>query len=137
MLLVVGLGNPGPEYAGHRHNVGFMVIDELARWQDADSFRSKFTGSFSRLRLPEQDLLLLKPQTYMNRAGQSVQTAAAFFRVAAADIVIIHDEVDLPLGTVRLKHGGGHAGHNGLRSIKSRLGTADFGRIRIWLRSYL
>lgn len=131
MLLVVGLGNPGREYADDRHNVGFMVIDELARWQDAEPFRSKFSGKLARLRLPDEDLLLLKPQTFMNAAGDSVQPAAAFFRIAAADIVVLHDEADLPLGTVRLKRGGGHAGHNGLRSIISRLGSADFGRVRV------
>lgn len=131
MILVVGLGNPGGEYARDRHNVGFMVVDELARWKGADPFRKKFSGEFARMRLPDEDLLLLKPQTFMNRAGDSVQPAAAFFRIPARDVVVVHDEVDLPLGTVRLKHGGGHAGHNGLRSVIARLGTADFGRIRV------
>jgi peptidyl-tRNA hydrolase, PTH1 family len=132
MLLVVGLGNPGREYADHRHNVGFMVLDELARVKGAESFRSKFAGQLSRLRLSGDDeLLLLKPQTFMNESGRSVGPAAGFFRVPAAQILVVHDELDLAGGEVRLKQGGGHAGHNGLRSIISCLGTPDFGRIRI------
>jgi peptidyl-tRNA hydrolase, PTH1 family len=131
MLLVVGLGNPGREYASHRHNVGFMVLDELARAHGADPFRSKFSGAFSRLRLGGEELLLLKPQTFMNESGRSVGPAAGFFRVPPTDVLVIHDELDLPAGELRLKRGGGHAGHNGLRSIISCLGSPDFGRIRI------
>lgn len=131
MLLVAGLGNPEQGYAADRHNVGFMVVDELASLRRADPFRQKFSGELSRLRSGELDLLLLKPMTFMNRSGDSVQPATAFFRIPAEDLVVIHDEVDLPFGTVRLKLGGGHAGHNGLRSIVSRLGTADFARIRV------
>jgi PTH1 family peptidyl-tRNA hydrolase len=129
---VVGLGNPGREYASHRHNVGFMVLDELARAHGADPFRAKFSGSFSRLRLASgEELLLLKPLTFMNESGRSVGPAAGFFRVPPAEVLVVHDELDLPAGTVRLKRGGGHAGHNGLRSIISCLGNPDFGRIRI------
>lgn len=132
MLLVVGLGNPGREYADHRHNVGFMVVDELARAKGAEPFRSKFSGQLTRLRLGgDEELLLLKPQTYMNESGRSVGPAAGFFRVPAERIVVVHDELDLAGGEVRLKLGGGHAGHNGLRSIIASLGTGDFGRIRI------
>ena len=132
MLLVVGLGNPGREYASHRHNVGFMVLDELGRAHGADPFRTKFSGAFSRLRLAGgEELLLLKPQTFMNESGRSVGPAAGFFRVPPTDVLVIHDELDLPAGELRLKRGGGHAGHNGLRSIISCLGSPDFGRIRI------
>jgi PTH1 family peptidyl-tRNA hydrolase len=131
MWLVVGLGNPEPDYARDRHNVGFMVLDELASWKGADPFRKKFAGKLSRLLLGEVDLLLLKPWTYMNESGNAVQPAAAFYRIPTERILVIHDEVDLPCGTVRLKQGGGHAGHNGLRSIISRLGTAEFGRVRV------
>jgi len=132
MLLVVGLGNPGREYASHRHNVGFMVLDDLARTHRAEPFRSKFSGSFSRMRLDDgQELLLLKPMTFMNESGRSVGPAAGFFRIQAPDVVVIHDELDLSPGEVRLKRGGGHAGHNGLRSVISCLGSPDFGRIRI------
>jgi PTH1 family peptidyl-tRNA hydrolase len=131
MLLVVGLGNPGSEYAAHRHNVGFMTVDELAERTAADPFRAKFSGEIARARLEQVDAWLLKPMTYMNRSGDSVQPCAAFFKIPAEDIIVIHDDLDLPLGTVRLKQGGGHAGHNGLRSIIHRLGTPDFGRVRI------
>jgi PTH1 family peptidyl-tRNA hydrolase len=132
MLLVVGLGNPGREYAAHRHNVGFMVLDELADWQRAEPFRAKFSGLLSRLRPADgPELLLLKPQTYMNESGRSVGPAAGFFRIPAERVLVVHDELDLPPGEIRLKVGGGHAGHNGLRSIISALGTADFRRIRI------
>jgi PTH1 family peptidyl-tRNA hydrolase len=132
MLLVVGLGNPGREYAAHRHNVGFMVLDELCAMRGAEPFRSKFSGLLSRLRLEDgEELLLLKPQTYMNESGRSVGPAAGFFRIPAERVLVVHDELDLPPGEIRLKAGGGHAGHNGLRSIMAALGTPDFRRVRI------
>ncbi len=130
MLLVVGLGNPGKSYDDTRHNVGFAVVDALARAAGADAFRDKFSGLVARGRLGATDVALLKPQTFMNLSGQCVQPAAAFFKVPAADVVVVHDELDLPFGELRLKQGGGHAGHNGLRSIIERLG-ADFGRLRV------
>ena len=130
MLLVVGLGNPGSEYARHRHNVGFMVVDELARRLDCAGFRSKFSGEIVRAPIRDTEAVLLKPQTYMNLSGESVQPCAAFFKVAPDSVVVIHDELDLPFGTLRLKRGGGHAGHNGLRSIIQRMG-ADFARVRV------
>jgi PTH1 family peptidyl-tRNA hydrolase len=131
MLLVVGLGNPDSEYAAHRHNVGFMTVDELAARSGAGLFRSKFSGEIVRTSLEDIDALLLKPMTYMNRSGDSVQPCAAFFKILPDSIIVVHDDLDLPFGTIRLKKGGGHAGHNGLRSIIGRLGTADFCRVRI------
>ena len=129
MLLIVGLGNPDAGYAQNRHNIGFRVVDHLAERLDADPFRSKFSGRLSRCSLKNDDALLLKPQTYMNLSGDSVQPCAAYFKIPATDVVVIHDELDLPFGDVRLKRGGGHGGNNGVRSIIQRLGP-DFMRVR-------
>lgn len=131
MLLVVGLGNPGREYSTHRHNVGFMALDELARRAGADPFRDKFSGLLARAEIAGDQAILLEPQTYMNGSGRSVQAAMAFFKVSPAEIIVLHDELDIPFGEVRLKMGGGHAGHNGLRSIMELCGGGDFGRVRI------
>lgn len=131
MWLVVGLGNPGPRYAAHRHNVGFMVIDRLADQLRADAARDKFSGHLRSADVEGERLWLLQPQTFMNVSGASVQPAAAFFKVDPAHVLVIHDELDVPYGEVRLKLGGGHAGHNGLRSIMERLGSADFVRVRV------
>jgi len=132
MWLVVGLGNPGKEYANHRHNAGFMVVEELASKLGADAFRSKFNGEWTR-GAPKtgEECVLLKPQTFMNLSGQSAQPAAAFFKVAPANVLVVHDELDIPFGEVRLKQGGGHAGHNGLRSLIERFGTNEFARLRV------
>jgi PTH1 family peptidyl-tRNA hydrolase len=131
MLLVVGLGNPGRGYAAHRHNVGFMAIDELAARVRADPYREKFSGLFARAEIGGAAAVLLKPMTYMNESGRSVQPAMAFFRVEPSELLVLHDELDLPFGAVRLKLGGGHAGHNGLRSIMACTGDGEFGRVRI------
>lgn len=131
MWLVVGLGNPGPSYARHRHNVGFMVVDQLAERLGADPPREKHAGVLRRAEVQGVGLLLLEPQTFMNASGESVQPAAAFYKVPPERIIVLHDELDLPFGTVRLKLGGGHAGHNGLRSIIERLGTPEFIRVRV------
>jgi PTH1 family peptidyl-tRNA hydrolase len=131
MLLVVGLGNPGREYAAHRHNVGFMAVDELARRAGAEAFREKFAGVWARAEIAGEPAILLKPMTYMNESGRSVQPAMAFFKVSPAELVVLHDELDIPFGEVRLKLGGGHAGHNGLRSIMAAVGGGDFGRVRL------
>ena len=131
MWLVVGLGNPGREYASHRHNVGFMALDELARMARADSPKEKFSAEYTRLTHAGEDAVLLKPQTFMNLSGQSVQPAAAFFKVPIDRVLVVHDELDVPFGEVRLKVGGGHAGHNGLRSIIERMGGNGFARVRI------
>jgi PTH1 family peptidyl-tRNA hydrolase len=130
--LVVGLGNPGREYERSRHNVGFLVADalrEAAGWPD---YKQKFSGVWTRGALASgAPIALLKPQTFMNLSGDSVQPAAAFLKVAPADVVVVHDELDLPWSDVRLKVGGGHAGNNGIRSIIQRLGTPDFVRVRV------
>jgi PTH1 family peptidyl-tRNA hydrolase len=130
MLVVVGLGNPGKEHTAHRHNVGFMAVDALASRVGADPFREKFSGAVARAEIKGEPAILLKPMTYMNDSGRSVQPALAFYKATASELVVIHDELDLPFGDVRLKHGGGHAGHNGLRSIMAHVGTGDFGRVR-------
>jgi len=129
-LLVVGLGNPGTEHARDRHNVGWMVVDELAR-RHGGSFRSKFSGKLSEVRLGELRLALVKPETYMNLSGGSVTAAARFFKVPTGSIAVVHDEVDLDHGRLQLRLGGGLAGHNGLRSVRQSLGSAEFLRVRI------
>jgi peptidyl-tRNA hydrolase, PTH1 family len=129
-LLVAGLGNPGRQYADTRHNVGFMVADELAR-RLGGLWRGKFTGELAEVRLDGLRLALLKPQTYMNESGRSVGAAARFFKVGPESLVVVHDEVDLEPGRLQVRLGGGLAGHNGLRSVASALGTPDFARVRI------
>jgi len=129
MKLIVGLGNPGSQYAGHRHNVGFWVVDRLAAsgW----SRESKFKAEIAKARLAGADRWLFKPQTYMNASGEAVGPFARFHRLQAYEILVVHDELDLPPGAVRLKQGGGHGGHNGVRDIELHLGSADFWRLRI------
>jgi PTH1 family peptidyl-tRNA hydrolase len=129
-LLVAGLGNPGREYARTRHNVGFMVVDELAR-RHGGSFRGKFSGELAEFRLDGARLALLKPQTYMNLSGQSVGAARRFFKLPPERVLVVHDEVDLELGRLQARAGGGLAGHNGLRSVGQHLGTQDFLRLRV------
>jgi PTH1 family peptidyl-tRNA hydrolase len=129
-LLVVGLGNPGREYATTRHNIGFMVVDELAR-RHGGSWRSKFSGEVADVRLDGARIALLKPQTYMNESGRSVAAAAKFYKVDPEDLLAVHDEVDLEMGRMQARHGGGLAGHNGLRSMASALRSPEFLRLRI------
>ncbi len=131
MLLVVGLSNPGREHERQRHNVGFVVTTELASAWGLPPFKSKFNALMTRGEVDGRAVAVLQPQTYMNRSGDSVQPAAAFFGVSPAEILVVHDELDLPWKDVRIKIGGGHAGHNGLRSIVGRLGTPDFMRVRV------
>ena len=129
-LLVVGLGNPGREYAGHRHNVGRMVVDELARRYGA-SWRSKFSGHLAELRIDDHRVGLLKPETYMNESGRSVNAAKRFYKLEPDAILVVHDEGDFDLGRLQARKGGGLAGHNGLRSIAQHLKTQDFLRLRV------
>jgi PTH1 family peptidyl-tRNA hydrolase len=129
-LLVAGLGNPGREYEHTRHNVGWLVLDELAR-RHGGSWRSKFSGSLAEVRLGDAKLALLKPETYMNESGRSVAAAARFFKVPAESLLVVHDDVDLEPGRLQARRGGGLAGHNGLRSLAQHLGSQDFLRLRI------
>lgn len=129
-LLVAGLGNPGHEHARDRHNAGWMVADELAR-RHGGSFRSKFSGRLAEIRLGDARLALLEPETYMNESGSSIAAAARFFKVAPQGVLVVHDDVDLDVGRLQARLGGGLAGHNGLRSIAAALGTKDFLRLRI------
>jgi peptidyl-tRNA hydrolase, PTH1 family len=129
-LLVAGLGNPGREHAHDRHNVGWMVVDELARRHDG-SFRSKFNGRVAETRIADARVALLQPETYMNESGRSISAAARFFKVAPEDVLVVHDDVDLDVGRLQARLGGGLAGHNGLRSIAQVLGTPDFVRLRV------
>jgi PTH1 family peptidyl-tRNA hydrolase len=129
-LLVAGLGNPGREYERTRHNIGWLVLDELARRHDG-SFRGKFSGQLAETRLGDLRLALLKPETYMNVSGRSIGAARRFFKVDPADLLVVHDDVDLEPGRLQARFGGGLAGHNGLRSIAEALGTNDFLRLRI------
>jgi len=130
LYLVVGLGNPGREYARNRHNAGYLVVDELAR-RHGGSWRSKFSGRIAEVRLGAERLALLKPETWMNESGRSVGAAAAFFKVEPESVLVVHDEGDFDLGRLEVKTGGGLAGHNGLRSIAQHLGTQGFLRLRI------
>jgi len=129
-LLVAGLGNPGREYERTRHNVGWLVLDELAR-RHGGSWRSKFSGSLAEVRLGDARLALLKPETYMNESGRSVGAAARFFKVEPEQLLVVHDDVDLEPGRLQARAGGGLAGHNGLRSLAQQLGSQDFLRRRI------
>ena len=129
-LLVAGLGNPGREYERTRHNVGWMVVDELARRFDA-SFRSKFSGRLAEARVDDLRLALLKPETYMNESGRSIGAAMRFFKVEPERLLVVHDDVDLEEGRLQGRLGGGLAGHNGLRSIAQAVGTQEFLRLRI------
>jgi PTH1 family peptidyl-tRNA hydrolase len=129
-LLVAGLGNPGPRHARDRHNVGWMVVDELAHRHDA-SFRSKFSGRIGETRISEHRVALLKPETYMNESGRSISAAGGFYKVAPEDVLVVHDDVDLEFGRLQARPGGGLGGHNGLRSIARALATSDFLRLRV------
>jgi peptidyl-tRNA hydrolase, PTH1 family len=126
--LVVGLGNPGPEYEAARHNAGFWFVDQLAaQLRVSLAPQSKFLGRVGRA----GELWLLQPTTFMNRSGQAVAALANFYRISPDEILVVHDELDLPPGGIRLKQGGGNGGHNGLKDIQARLGTPDFWRLRL------
>jgi PTH1 family peptidyl-tRNA hydrolase len=127
--LVVGLGNPGREYEGTRHNVGFMVVDALARRHRAPSFSSKFKAEVAQVSVRGESALLLKPQTFMNLSGQAVQPAMAFYKIPLEHILVVHDDLDLELGQIKLKRGGSPGGHNGLKSIDSQIGP-NYLRVR-------
>jgi PTH1 family peptidyl-tRNA hydrolase len=130
-LLWVGLGNPGPEHARNRHNIGFMAVDAIAARHGFAPWRTRFRGLVADGTLAGRKVLALKPQTWMNLSGESVQAAMAFFRLPLDAVTVFHDELDLAAGKVRVKKGGGNAGHNGLRSITQRCGGPDFWRVRL------
>ena len=130
MLLFAGLGNMGKAFAGHRHNAGFMALDAIARDHHAPAFRWRFQGLVSEIMLAGERVILLKPQTYMNESGRSAGEAARYYQIDPSHIVVFHDELDLPVGKVRVKTGGGNAGHNGLNSLTGHLGN-EYRRVRI------
>ena len=130
MRLVVGLGNPGEKYARNRHNIGFMAADEIVRRHSFSVYRSKFSGQVAEGSIGSEKVIVLKPMTYMNESGRAVHEAAIFYKVAPEDIVVLHDELDLAPGKLRVKRGGGHAGHNGLRSIHAHMGET-YARLRL------
>ena len=130
MLLITGLGNPGAQYRGNRHNIGFMAVDAIARENRFPPFRSKFHGQASEGMLAGEKVLLLKPETFMNDSGRAVGEAMRFLKLTLDNIVVVHDELDLVPGKLRAKTGGGNAGHNGLRSISAHIGN-DYRRLRI------
>ena len=130
MKLIVGLGNPGAKYAHNRHNIGFMAVDEIASAHGFSPWRAKFQGQVSEGRIGSDKVILLKPETFMNLSGQAVGEAARFHKIAPADVIVFHDELDLAPAKIRVKTGGGHAGHNGLRSIHQHIGP-DYDRVRM------
>jgi len=130
MLLLVGLGNPGPRYAYNRHNVGFMALELIRKRYGFASARSRFEGEVSEGTVDGEKVLALKPLTFMNESGRAVGAAVRFHRIAPEDVIVLHDDIDLAPGKVRAKRGGGHAGHNGLRSIIEHIGP-DFRRVRL------
>lgn len=145
-MLVVGLGNPGKRYAGTPHNVGFRVLDTFAEHnalpacspsvptgpaEAPAAWSPRFDGAIMLTAVDGQELVLLKPLTYMNRSGESVRKAMSFFEISEQSTLVVHDELDLPLGTLKLKRGGGEAGHNGLKSISAEIGTRDYARLRV------
>ena len=130
MKLFVGLGNPGAGYAGNRHNIGYRAVERIASDHGFGPWKRAYQGLVAEGRLGSEKVVLLKPETFMNLSGKSVQAAAAFYKIAPQDMVVFHDELDLAPGKLRLKQGGGHAGHNGLRSIHGHLGEG-YGRVRI------
>ena len=130
MKLIVGLGNPGGQYEGNRHNIGFMALDAIARQHGVTQFRSKHGGMLAEGNIGGEKVILLKPQTFMNRSGDSVQQVAQFYKIAPSDIIVLYDELDLVAGKVRVKIGGGNGGHNGLRSIDPQIGL-DYKRVRL------
>jgi PTH1 family peptidyl-tRNA hydrolase len=131
MKVVVGLGNPGSRYEGTRHNVGFDVIDDLARAPGTGRFQDKFQAEVAELRLNDEKVLLVKPQTFMNLSGRAVRQIADFYQVPAEDVLIVCDDINLPLGKLRFRARGTHGGHNGLRDIQNHLGTTEYPRLRI------
>ncbi|MBN1653782.1 MAG: aminoacyl-tRNA hydrolase [Deltaproteobacteria bacterium] len=131
MLLIAGLGNPEPKYKGNRHNLGFMVVDRLFEQYGEGTFQGKFNGEFAKISISAQEVVLLKPMTFMNLSGNSVQKTMHYFKIPVDDLIVVHDELDLGFGVTRIKVGGGSAGHKGVQSIVDQCGNADFVRVRV------
>lgn len=132
MLIIVGLGNPGPKYQLTRHNIGFMAIDALAHANnEAQSFKSEHKALTAKIRIDGQQVLLVKPQTFMNLSGESVQAILAYYGSSPNELLVVHDEVDIPFGSIRYQKNRGHGGHNGIRNIHQLLGTPDYGRLKL------
>jgi len=131
MRLVVGLGNPGPKHQNNRHNIGFMAADEIVRRHSLSAPRAKFQGDVSEGQIGGERVIVLKPATYMNESGRAVGEAVRFYKLAPADVIVIYDEIDLAAAKLRVKQGGGNAGHNGLRSIDAHLGDKNYWRVRL------
>ncbi|MEI8321410.1 MAG: aminoacyl-tRNA hydrolase [Alphaproteobacteria bacterium] len=131
MKLVVGLGNPGPQYLTTRHNAGFLLLDYLQDYYKIPPFKAKFQGGVSLGEIESQEVVFLKPLTFMNLSGQSVQMAAHFYKILPQNIFVCHDEIDISFGAVKVKQGGGNGGHKGLKSIEASLGTQEFWRLRL------
>ncbi len=130
MILLTGLGNPGEKFKNNRHNIGFMIADQIAKHYFSQPFRSKFFGDFSEGKVNDDRVLLLKPATFMNNSGQSVMAVMNYFRLSSEQVIVFHDELDLESGKIRLKRGGGHGGHNGLRSVHAHIGEG-YKRVRL------
>ncbi|SDC55527.1 peptidyl-tRNA hydrolase [Pelagirhabdus alkalitolerans] len=131
MKCIVGLGNPGLRYAKTRHNIGFMVIDELIKRHKWSLQKNKFKGHLTKERVSDEQIILLKPQTYMNRSGESIKELMDFYQLEPEDVLVIYDDLDLPTGKIRLRQTGGHGGHNGIRSIIDQLQSKQFNRLRM------
>jgi len=131
MKIIIGLGNPGKKYERTRHNAGFLAVDEIARDLRFSLSQEKYHAFIGKCRIGDEAALVAKPQTFMNESGRSVGAVLRYTYAKPADLIVVHDELDLPLGTVRVKTGGGHGGHNGLRSIIEHIGTPDFIRVRV------
>lgn len=131
MKLIVGLGNPGTKYEMTRHNIGFLIVDRVAQKLNTDISKEKFKGKFNKKSYNSEDIVLLKPMTYMNLSGESVLPASKFFKIDSKDILVIHDELDIDFGKIKFKKGGGFAGHNGLKSIGANLSKQEFNRLRV------
>lgn len=129
--LIAGLGNPGPQYSWTRHNAGFMVLDRLSRLSGISITKKAFSGLAGEGNWEGERMILLKPLTFMNLSGRSVAEALRFYKLSLSDLIVIHDDLDIPFGKLKLKEGGGHGGHNGLRSLAKELGSPDFVRVRV------
>ena len=131
MWLIVGLGNPGSQYKFNRHNIGFMAVDSFVGPEKMNAYRSEFKAEFLKLKSNNEDILVLKPQTYMNLSGDSVQEVVSFYKVPMDRIVVIHDELDQPFGKIKIQKARGHGGHNGIRDVTTKLGSNDYIRLRL------